>query len=634
MPRCLAYFLLLALAIQAAPTPDYEVITPETPYPEVPAPRKLWPTLREHFLLAPLSSDHFGWMRRYKVAKTDHLALQDDLLKRATDPAMRSRTVALLGECLNRHAAPILVEHLARESDTRVIADTLRALGQVGGANALANFASLLAHEEALVRYECARLFAASASLDLEQVQVLLSVETDPRVRGILLATLADHASDTDPEDWLELVKSDNVRLAQIAIRGLLSTAGAAPDHVLALCEHRNPAIRLAVIGNLHGDAAYAAPVLAKLLPDPIAGIRSNCAIFIGANPIAEREAMLLPLADDPDGNVREEAARALAKFAGQPVIDTLFKLTGDSLSLVRHAAEASLLAQADRQTIDRLAGAHLADESADRRYHACRLLVGLDSTSHIAALTPLLDSEGRPHNRAAVIDALVTAGAKDAADKLAGFLVDQPPLVQSAAARSAVAFDTKSAFDDMRKLALADPTDRAVRLTIIESMGRLGHGEEFSETLLGVLKATDPEKFVTPRARAYATWATSRLDAPSDKLRKRLTTQIISKVVPIPGNPPDFDEEQVRLGSCWALVHLAKRDIDGAAKSAKSMINILRSPLDSPTAGDMAITHRMRNFAYQAKRYWDDESVTLEDVPTYPFRFDFRENEERKSLR
>ena len=86
-----------------------------------------------------------------------------------------------------------------------------------------------------------------------------------------------------------------------------------------------------------------------------------------------------------------------------------------------------------------------------------------------------------------------------------------------------------------------------------------------------------------------------------------------------------------MRISANWALVHLAKRDVDGASKAAKRMISILRSPLDSPTGGEMALTHRMANFAYQAQQYWDEKSVTLEDIPNYPFRFDFRKNKVRR---
>lgn len=626
MPRCIAFLLFVGLLAQAAPAPDYEVITPENPYPDLPAPRKFWPTLREHFLAAPLDVDQFGWVRRYKVGASEHLQLQASFLQRSADPATRSRTVTLLGRCLNRHAAPILVDQIARESDPRVAADALRALGRVDGANKVADFAGLLAHSDALVRFEAVRLYALSDSLNIEQIRARIGLEDDPRIRNALLGILADHA-DSRIDDWREIVNHPHVRTAQIAIRGLLSIPGADPQQVLGLCEHRNPALRMAVITNLRGDAPFADAVLEKLLSDPTSGIRSSCATFIGANPTPTRETQLQTLTKDATGNVREEAARALAKFATQTSIDTLFALTADPLSTVRHAAETSLLAQPDTATIDRLAGEHLAQDSEDHRYHACRLLVGLESRQHINALAPLLDSEARPKNRATVIDALVTAGAAAHADKLGSFVVQQPPIVQSAAARSIVAFDTRSAFEHLRKLSMADETDQYVREDVVEAMGRLGHGDEFSDTLLAVLKATDPEKFVAPGARAYATWATSRLNNPSKPLLKRLTTQIISKVVPIPGNPPDFDDEQVRIGACWALVHLAKRDIEGSAKSAKRMIDILTSPLDSPTASDMALTHRMRNYAYQAQQYWDEAAVTLEDVPTYPFRFDFREN-------
>jgi HEAT repeat protein len=621
---------LLAAPILAAPS--YEVVTPETPYPELTAPRVFWPLIRDDFLAAPLPEDHFGWVRRRKIGHVDDLQNQATLLESATDPSIRSRTVTLLGSSMNRHAGPVLIDHLAREQDSRVIADLLRALGRIEAADSVADFAMLLGHEEAMVRYEAARLLADTSKPDLALIRSRLPQETDSRVSANLLRLLVQNVAETSLADWQATLAGDDVRLKQIAIQGLLNMPAFAAEEarVLALCGDRNPAIRLAVITQLPPSATYSDTVLEKLVADPNSGIRSQCAIFIAHSPAAQREALLHTLASDKTGSPRQEAAGALAKYATGSAIDRLFLLTGDPLSLVRHQAEASLLGQPDSATIDRIAGESLAHESDDRRYHASRLLDRLGSTQHIAVLAPLLASESRPKNLAAVIDALVTAGAKRRAEPIANLLMEQPPVVQSAAVRAITAFDTKSAFDNMRELALLDGADEQVRRDVVEAMGRLGHGEEFAKTLLDVLKATNPEKPISGPVRAIATWSTSRLDEPGDKLIKRLSTQVVSKVVPIPGNPPDFDSEQVRIGACWALVHLAKREIKGASKGAKRIVQILRSPLDSPTAGDMAITHRMLHLAYQAQQYWDDAAVTREDIPNYPFRFDFRRNKTR----
>ena len=633
MQRRIAFTLLVSLA--TAPlfaAPGYDIITLETPYPELTAPRVFWPTLREHFLVEPLNEDFFGWVRRRKIGDVKDLKNQTALLVAATDPTLRSRTATLLGACLNRHAVPVLIAHLAREQDSRVIADSLRALGRIEGADSVADFAPLLAHEEAMVRYEAARLYAAASQPDLALVRERLPKEKDARVQALLLKILLDQVENTRTADWQAALAIDNARLKLLAIQGLLQMPGfgAEESRVLALCEDRNPAIRLAVIAHLPGTASFADTVLGKLAVDPISGIRSQSAIFIATNPAPARESFLQALATDSTGSPREEAAGAFAKFATETALARLFQLTGDPLSLVRHRAEDSLLAQADTGTIDRLAGEQLK-ESEDRRYHACRMLHSLGSNQHINALAKLLASESRPKNVAAVIDALVTAGAKDHAEAMADRLMEQPPVVQLAAVHAITAFDTSSAFENLRTLAVADETEDGVRLGVVEAMGRLGHGAEFANTLVAVLKATNPEKTVSSRARANATWAASRLDKPGDKLLKRLSTQIISRVVPIPGNPPDFDDEQVRISACWALVHLAKREVKGADKAAKRMISILRSPLDSPTAGDMALTHRMLHFAYQAQQYMDDAAVTREDIPKYPFRFDYRENKKRK---
>jgi len=118
---------------------------------------------------------------------------------------------------------------------------------------------------------------------------------------------------------------------------------------------------------------------------------------------------------DDPDAEVREEAARALGRIGSSDAVDALLRHLTDPFSAIRPAAARALGRIGDRRCIEPLVAA-LADRSEELQEACCQALGRMGAPVALGPLLQLLSEERTDRVAAAAGDAMSRLGSFEAA--------------------------------------------------------------------------------------------------------------------------------------------------------------------------------------------------------------------------
>ena len=118
---------------------------------------------------------------------------------------------------------------------------------------------------------------------------------------------------------------------------------------------------------------------------------------------------------DDPDVEVREEAAKALGRIGSADAVDALLRHLTDPFSIIRPQAARALGRIGDRRAVEPLVAA-LGDPSEELQEACCQALGRMGAREALAPLLGLLASERSDRVAAAAGDAMSRLGAFEAA--------------------------------------------------------------------------------------------------------------------------------------------------------------------------------------------------------------------------
>jgi hypothetical protein len=118
---------------------------------------------------------------------------------------------------------------------------------------------------------------------------------------------------------------------------------------------------------------------------------------------------------DDPDAEVREEAARALGRIGSADAVDALLRHLTDPFSAIRPAAARALGRIGDPRAVEPLV-ASLGDRSEELQEAGCQALGRMCAREALGALLGLLTEERTDRVAAAAADAMSRLGAFEAA--------------------------------------------------------------------------------------------------------------------------------------------------------------------------------------------------------------------------
>ena len=118
---------------------------------------------------------------------------------------------------------------------------------------------------------------------------------------------------------------------------------------------------------------------------------------------------------DDPDVEVREEAAKALGRIGSADAVDALLRHLTDPFSIIRSQAARALGRIGDRRAVEPLV-AGLADPSEELQEACCQALGRMGAREALAPLLGLLANERSDRVAAAAGDAMSRLGAFEAA--------------------------------------------------------------------------------------------------------------------------------------------------------------------------------------------------------------------------
>jgi len=196
----------------------------------------------------------------------------------------------------------------------------------------------------------------------------------------------------------------------------------------------------------------------------------------------------LLDALDDPDLEVRGEAALAVGRLGLREALPTLVDWLDDPDPGLRAAAARGLGALGDERGLAGLVRA-LGDVSADVRVAAVEALEGLGRS---AALVPLLGRLDDPDVgvRLAAIEALATLGLREAVVPLVGRARDDVAEVRIAVATTLGALGDPRALPALRR-ALRDPSED-VQLAAAGALGQMGDPAAI-EALIALLRGDAP---------------------------------------------------------------------------------------------------------------------------------------------
>jgi HEAT repeat protein len=239
---------------------------------------------------------------------------------------------------------------------------------------------------------------------------------------------------------------------------------------------------------------------LRKLLSVSSPSLRARAALLLGRVGSAADGEALVPLLDDPDGDVVVAAEAALSSLPVGSAAPALARHVVDERPTVRHGAIQALAA---------LHGAQ-GDDSEDVK-SALAVLAALESTSDPAAAGDVLRAEGwlvsggtvadcpgcirgldapRPAVRLGALAGLAEVGDKAATSAIEALFSDPTPAIRAAAANAVGLLGDSTAGTALRPL-VADP-DPTVRAAAVTALGEVGDARA-ADLLRPLLADADP---------------------------------------------------------------------------------------------------------------------------------------------
>jgi HEAT repeat protein len=364
--------------------------------------------------------------------------------------AVVADAVQILGRRREARAVPILSK-LAAGYDDNVAVAAIEALGRIGGRGAVEVLISLvrggnffrtfpaidvlgrsgdpraigpLAALLQDARYALEAMRALSRTVDRHVVAPLAAmlVHTSPlyvRTAAVSLAELAQAYGERYGDNYII-----GATLAQAAAPGSLRSLSAA----LHGADNQQGGAIARVLGMLRNPAAV--DLLSSLLDEP-SPVGSSAVLALEAlgsevtdqlrtlllQGDSARRAMLMPLVSremnavsevtaclsDPDGQVRAQAALALARIAAVEAVPSLFALLGDPNPRVTQAATTAIQALGSSET-ERLTLAAAASPDVRIKREALRLVRCFGYASALPIVLPLLDSPDERLREAATL--------------------------------------------------------------------------------------------------------------------------------------------------------------------------------------------------------------------------------------
>jgi|GEM_PF-2967952 len=617
MPAKFLLFVLVSIPALWA----WETVTPEDPYPDLLAERRLYPDVRALWQEGPFPERTFIFWLPHKVATSEDLESQRLHFSLADNPFMRSRIVWELGECKNRQALSVLEEQLARETDLKVVRDILNTFHRFGAEVEIPNLQTFLQQSDWYLRRAAVRVGASAGLLDCAALQAF-TTDPQPHVAIAAWKALVDCEPPKLAAVWQQPLTGNDAQLIGIALQGLARSPDRAElnDTVTHLATAQSPAVRGQVAKFAIQPGEFGEQLLRTLSQDANSAIRALAADAGGRlSSDAALEVVLALLVHDPERDVRLAASKSLGFFNVPVARDALMNLTGDPESARVRRAAADALMKHSRDAVDTLCGAFIDDDNEHRRFHCFRILRAIQSAQYGSQLAARLPEESG-ETLAALIDTVRLADYRKAKDALLAHTETDDAATQIALLKAISALQFTEGLSWARDHAVSMDNATDVRVTALHTLGAL-RDPDCAATIMAIFKQCNLDDTTSGATRAAAAWAASRLPETSNALRTRMLNHVRRPVLKSPEGPM-FDMAIARVACTFALIDLAKAEHGNAALSARKAIAQLRVDHKAPDAAKMQIGLVENLYGYQAQQYWDNGPVTLTDFPVSRYTF------------
>lgn len=561
------------------------------------------------------------------VAADQAVADQKVLLRYNHDPLLRSVTVGELGAGNNRTAVPILLALLDRARDSALTADIIGALSRLRAQGLEERLAPFVALPDRRVRLAALKLYGLQSQLDPQVVLKAAQAESDPVLRQLSWAALAERPDAASLADWLALLRGDDAELAALAVGPVLNSRSLGDQaKTLAALAAECPAlvgVQLARHAGGAGDQELSRALLGALLAHRHAAVRAAAAITVGGLRLQPLAGKLAGLADDADPEVRWQTAKALGAFPAAASFKALAKLLGDDAFRVHRAAIESMAAIADGFAVADALGPYLQDASARRRASACRVLTRLHTPKWNKELLRRVALEEEPLALGPLLEALAAGGAPEARQWSEKHAAHPDVLVRQGVTRALRWLQEPETYPILSGYAI-DQDGPEPRDTALASMAEMGD-IALSEAITASLTEMSANYIVSGanRSRALSCWSAGRLKDASPELVKRLQRQALQKVIPTQMGP-ELDMDYIRISACLALVELARRtDDQRLRRAARLVIDGLQE--GEGEAASMSLRGvALREYARQVGVYLEGGEVSPGERQYLEYRFSF----------
>ena len=531
---------------------------------------------------------------------------QGAYFRQLPDPRIKSRIALSLLKTNNEKAVEILENMLRDEKNDNVISDLficmyrLRDKAKITYSERIKKY---MEHQDQLIRGYAAALYFIKTS-DAATILTMLEKENSLFVQELLWNELASKPKSCNQEDLKKFLQSkDSIRRAG-AVR-VLALASKEPDSVPKLkkaAEDELP-VRIALAKALKEMPDAGNELIAKLAEDKSSIVRAlvaSCAVS------DKRLKTLVKLSGDKDWEVRRAACETLGGSKSPEAISALLARMNDNYEPVRTAAEDALVKiNPGEDTIKKLTEFVKSDAHRDA---AIRVLGMLGAKNSALDILNVLNGKAEDETVRRAVEALGRLECKSAADAVASKSSSKNPAVRKAVAFTIGRLGVASTFKTLELL--TKDKDASVVLEAINAMGLIAD-KSFNKRLNEIVKDVKPS--TSSDMRAYACWAVSRINAPTDGMMEEMKKLFLKKIIPMEGEKT-YDADYARAAAIMALVEMGGKKNEPSMKAAKSAISFFHeNPFKTKDEDSITLKEYMR----QIQAVMNGTEIKPELVPT-----------------
>lgn len=531
---------------------------------------------------------------------------QGAYFRQLPDPRIKSRIALSLLRTNNEKAVEILENMLRDEKNDNVTSDLLMCMYRLRDKAKITyseRIKKYMEHQDRFIRGYAAALYFIKTS-DAATILNMLEKENSPFVQELLWDELAARPKSSNQENLKKFLQSKDILRRAGALR-VLTLASKEPDNVQELkkaAEDELP-LKIALIKALGKMPDAGNELIMKLSGDKSSIVRAlaaSCAVS------DKRLKTLLKLSADKDWEVRRTACATLGGSKSPEAVSALLERFNDKCGPVRTAAEDALVKiNPGEDTIKKL-NEFLKNEA--QRNSALRTLGLLGAKNSAPDILNVLNVKAEDETVRRAVEALGRLEYKAGADAVASKSSSKNAAVRKAAAFTIGRLGIASTFKDLDTL--TKDKDPSVVLEAIKSMGLIAD-KSFNKRLNEIVKDVKPA--TSSDMRAYACWAASRINAPTDDMMEQMKKLFLKKIIPMEGEKT-YDADHARAAAIMALVEMGRKNNAPSMQAAKSAITFFHeNPFKTKDEDSITLKEYMR----QIQSVADGKEISPEIVPS-----------------